>query len=50
MGIKKVSEKYIPLIDWETTGGSLELQYIPLGNANIEETLHIYVDGSELRT
>ena len=50
MGIKKVSEKYIPLIDWETTGGSLELQYIPLGDSNIEETLHIYVDGEELRT
>ena len=50
MGIKKVSDKYIPLIDWETTGGGLELQYIPLGDRNITETLHIYIDNEELRT
>ncbi|MBR2247092.1 MAG: hypothetical protein IJ880_08725 [Bacilli bacterium] len=50
MGIKKVSDKYIPLIDWETTGGGLELQYIPIGDRNITETLHIYVDEEEIRT
>ena len=50
MGIKKVSERYIPLISPEDISGALELQYIPIGDRSISETLHIYIDGIEYRT
>lgn len=50
MGIKKVSEKYIPLISPEDISGALELQYIPIGDKSITETLHISIDNVETGT
>ena len=49
MGIKKAGASYLPLIPADDASGKLQLKFTPLGSAdaNITETLHVYIDGEE---
>lgn len=53
MDISKPSTKYLPLVKADDVTGNLSLDYMPLGqkdelgNALLDLTLHVYIDGTE---
>jgi hypothetical protein len=53
MGITKPYTKYLPLVKADDVTGNLSLDYMPhgqkddLGNALLDLTLHVYIDGTE---
>lgn len=50
VGLAKFNEDaFIPLVKPDDLIGELQLSYVPYGDRALEETLHVYVDGEEIR-